>query len=200
MGRRLRIGIDVDDVLVESLPGYLEAFGRRFHRQVRIEEAAWEIFPRFPDIPSGEMWEFYGELETTGFLDTRPIYPEAVRGVRALAGAGHRLLVVTGRLREQLGYTRRLLERAGILELFDALIHRNGESTARDYKPQVAREERLDLLIDDERHLAEAVAAVPVPVLLLDRPWNQGALSAGISRVTGWDQILSRVAELAGAS
>jgi hypothetical protein len=29
MTQSLRIGIDVDDVLAESLPGYLEAFRRR---------------------------------------------------------------------------------------------------------------------------------------------------------------------------
>ncbi|MBI3085740.1 MAG: hypothetical protein HYY88_08470, partial [candidate division NC10 bacterium] len=44
----LRIGIDVDDVLAESLPGYLEAFRRRFGHDVRIEDAAWEIFRRYP--------------------------------------------------------------------------------------------------------------------------------------------------------
>jgi len=54
MGGTLRIGVDVDDVLVESLPGYLEAFRSRFGRDVRIEDAAWEIFPRYPEISTGE--------------------------------------------------------------------------------------------------------------------------------------------------
>ena len=36
----LRIGVDVDDVLAESLPGYLEAFREYFGRDVKIEEAA----------------------------------------------------------------------------------------------------------------------------------------------------------------
>jgi hypothetical protein len=47
MAQTLRIGIDVDDVLAESLPAYLEAFRRRFGREVKIEEAAWEIFRRY---------------------------------------------------------------------------------------------------------------------------------------------------------
>jgi len=200
VGRGLRIGVDVDDVLVESLPGYVEAFGRRFRRRVPVEQAAWEIFRGFPEIPADEQGEFYGELETTGFLGTRPVYPEAVEGVRALAAAGHRLLVVTGRLREQAGHTRRLLTQAGILELFEALYHRSGGTPTTDHKRRIVREERLDVLIDDELHLARAVARLPIPVLLVDRPWNQGSLPAGITRVTSWPQILSRVAELAGLS
>jgi len=31
---------------------------------------------------------------------------------------------------------------------------------------------------------------VPVPVLLFDRPWNQGELPGGITRVTNWNHVL----------
>ncbi len=50
MASNLRIGVDVDDVLVESLPAYLAAFRRYFGREVKIEDATWEIFERIPDI------------------------------------------------------------------------------------------------------------------------------------------------------
>ena len=88
MPRRPRIGIDVDDVLAESLPGYLEAFRQRFGREVRIEEAAWEIFRRYPEISPTQMWGFFSELEASDFLGTRPVYPEAVKAVKALATVG----------------------------------------------------------------------------------------------------------------
>ncbi len=197
VARLLRIGIDVDDVLVESLPPYLEAVHRRFGRAVRVEDAAWEIFRRFPDIPQVEIQAFYAGLDATDFLGTRPVYPEAVRGVRALVEAGHRLVVVTGRLAKNADDTRRLLAGAGLLDLFEAVVHRDGEATAVVFKPRVIREQGLDLLIDDELHVAEAVARLPVPVLLFDRPWNQGDLLPGITRVRAWGEILRRVADLA---
>src|SRR5574337_240358 len=93
MPATLRIGIDVDDVLAESLPGYLEAFRRRFGHEVRVEEAAWEIFRRYPEISATQMWGFFSELEASDFLGTRPVYPEAVEAVRSLAADGHRLFV-----------------------------------------------------------------------------------------------------------
>jgi len=193
MPGRLRIGIDVDDVLAESLPGYLEAFRRRFGHEVRIEEAAWEIFRRYPDISATQMWGFFSELEATDFLGTRPLYPEAVKAVKALASDGHRLFVVTGRLTQHREHTRRLLERAGLLEFFDELVHRDNE-TAADYKPRIVREMKLDLLIEDELHVALAAADVPIPVLLVDRPWNQAELPPGVTRVTDWDHALRVVA------
>ena len=196
MSSMLRIGVDVDDVLVESLPGYLEAFRNYFGREVKVEDAAWEIFHRFPNIPSTQMWGFFAELETSDFLATRPIYAEAVSAVRSLASGGHRLVVVTGRLASHREHTRRLLQRAGIAHLFEDLVHRN-EEMAVEYKPRIARERGLDCLIEDELHVAVAVARVPVSVLLVDRPWNQGDLPHGITRVTSWDHILRHVGAVA---
>jgi uncharacterized HAD superfamily protein len=127
-------------------------------------------------------------LEATDFLGTRPIYPEAVAAVRQLAAADHRLVVVTGRPATHREHTRRLLRGAGILECFEDLVHRDGE-TAVEYKPRIVRERRLDLLIEDERALALATAEASAPVLLFDRPWNQGELPQGVTRVKTWDEV-----------
>jgi len=194
----LRIGIDVDDVLAESLPGYIERFRRRFGHVVKVEEAAWEIFRRYPEISSTQMWGFFDELEASDFLGTRPVYPEAVKAVRRLAADGHRLFVVTGRLTQHRDHTRRLLQKAGVLELFEELVHRDGETSA-EYKPRIVRELRLDVLIEDELHVALAAVEVPIPVLLFDRPWNQADLPRGISRVSDWAQVLHLVAVQAAA-
>lgn len=194
----LRIGIDVDDVLAESLPGYIERFRRRFGRVVKVDEAAWEIFRRFPEIPTEQMDGFFDELEATDFLGTRPVYPEAVEAVRKLAADGHRLFVVTGRLTQHRDHTRRLLQKAGLVDLFEELVHRDGETSA-EYKPRIVRELRLDLLIEDELHVALAAAEVPVPVLLFDRPWNQADLPSGMARVSSWDEVRRHVASLAAA-
>jgi phosphoglycolate phosphatase-like HAD superfamily hydrolase len=89
--------VDVDDVLVESLPGYLEDFRRYFGRTVKIEEAAWEIFNRYADISGKQVLDFFANLEASDFLATRPVYPEAIAAMHRLAHLGHRLFVVTGR-------------------------------------------------------------------------------------------------------
>jgi uncharacterized HAD superfamily protein len=198
MPTSLRIGVDVDDVLTESLPGYLEAFQRYFGYKVRIEEAAWEIFRRYPEIPSTQIGGFFAELEATDFLGTRPVYPEAVEAVHRLAAAGHRLVVVTGRLMIHQEHTRRLLRDSSILHCFEELVHRDGEK-AEEYKPRIVRERRLDLLIEDELHVALATARIPIPVLLFDRPWNQGNLPGGVTRVREWDQVRRSVDALAQA-
>jgi uncharacterized HAD superfamily protein len=80
-------------------------------------------------------------------------------------------------------------------------VHRDA-GRATEYKPRIVRERRLDVLIEDEHHVAAAVAAIPVPVLLFDRPWNRAEPAAGVTRVTTWNEILawveSRTASSAG--
>ncbi|HTU02360.1 MAG TPA: hypothetical protein VMG58_11110 [Candidatus Sulfotelmatobacter sp.] len=190
----MRIGIDLDDVMVESLPDYVRRFGREFGCEVPVAEAAWEIFRRHPEISPAALAAFFAELERTEFLATRPVYPAAAAGVRALARAGHELLIVTGRLAAHLEQTRRILQKAALLDIFRALVHRPGmEEGAAPYKRRIVRECHLDLLIDDELHVARGVAEAGVAVLLVDRPWNQGLLPDGIARVKDWVEILAQV-------
>ena len=185
----MRIGIDVDDVMTESLPTYLKAFGDFFGHSVRIEDAAWEIFRAYPDISESALAKFFHSLEAADFLRTRPVYPEAVRAIARLAASGHQLVVVTGRLTEHVEHTRHILKSAGILDHFEDLVHRDVERAVQ-YKPRIVRERRLDVLVEDELHVAAAVAALPVPVLLFDRPWNRTDTPPGVLRVRTWDEIL----------
>ncbi|MCZ7627327.1 MAG: hypothetical protein M5R38_17615 [Candidatus Methylomirabilis sp.] len=55
----MRIGIDLDDVLADSLPHYLQAFNARFGFDVGPADAAWRIADRFPQIPRQEADDFF---------------------------------------------------------------------------------------------------------------------------------------------
>ena len=46
--------------------------------------------------------------------------------------------------------------------------------------------------------VASAVAEMAIPVLLFDRPWNQGSLPRNVQRVRSWTEVLTQVAELNG--
>ena len=189
----MRIGVDIDDVIVETLPAYIRAFEARFGRRVALAHAHWDPFAFHPDIPAADRLAFFEELRGSRFMFTRPVHPEAPPAVRALQEAGHTLIVVSGRPQTHLAETEAMLERIGIRACFAEIVHRDGQ-TIPDYKRQAARERRLDLLVEDEFPAARAVAETGVPVLLMDRPWNQGDLPARVLRVASWPEVLARVA------
>jgi phosphoglycolate phosphatase-like HAD superfamily hydrolase len=190
----MRIGVDMDDVLVETMPAYLRAFEERFGRAVPLAQASWDPFEAHPDIPSAERLAFFDHLRGTRFMFTRPARPDAPPAVRALAAAGHTLIVVSGRPQPHLADTEAMLERMGIRDCFAAIVHRQGE-TIPEFKGRAAREQRLDVLVEDELPAARAVAAAGVPVLLMDRAWNQGILPPGIVRIASWGEALARLTD-----
>ena len=193
----MKIGIDIDDVLDDSLPHYLQAFNRRFGLEVELADGAWRIGERFPHIPQQETDAFFSELIEAGFFSSRPLIPHAKEAVEALAGDGHRLYIITGRSPQDEANTRCWLTHVGVLTHFEAVMHRTLDPVGR-HKSGAASRLQLDLFIEDELAVALAVSETAIPVLLFDHPWNQGPLPGNVHRIRSWGEALTRIAELNG--
>jgi uncharacterized HAD superfamily protein len=193
----MKIGVDLDDVLADSLPQYLQAFNDRFGVDVELADAAWRIADRFPQIPRQEADEFFSELIEDGFFSSRPLVPHAKEAVEALADGGHRLYIITGRTPRDEQITMDWLTRIGVLSHFEAVMHRTRNPVER-HKADVAAGLALGLFIEDELAVALAVADTAIPVLLFDRPWNQGPLPDNVRRIGSWHEALTRIADLNG--
>ncbi|MFQ5848739.1 MAG: HAD family hydrolase [Candidatus Methylomirabilales bacterium] len=188
MNEILRIGIDIDDVLADSLPAYLRAFNRRFGLEIPEAEAGWEIFRRYPEIPADELEAFFAELYRADFLGSRPLVPGAREGVERLHRAGHCLFIITGRLRRDRDITARWMGQAGLSAFFEAIVDRDG-TDAPLHKRRAVEELRLDVLLEDEYAVALAAAEIAGRVLLFDRPWNQGSLPGHAVRIHSWSEV-----------
>ncbi len=76
--------------------------------------------------------------------------------------------------------------------------HGDGSLSGRT-KGQVAKELGLDLFVEDAPMNAQDVASYGVPVLLVSRPWNASfELPLGVTRVSGWEDVLKYVRNLKG--
>lgn len=54
--------------------------------------------------------------------------------------------------------------------------------------------------VDDALHNAREIAAHGVPVFMPDRPWNQGPLPPGITRVHSWPEIVDGLRQIKKAA
>ena len=189
----MRIGIDIDDVMADSLPRYLQAFNRRFGLKVPVTEARWEIFRRHPEIPADAIGAFFEELYRADFLGSRPLVPGAMEGIEELHRAGHRLFIITGRPRRDRAITERWMEARGLSHFFDAIEDRDGLDAPLHKRRAVTRL-KLDVLLEDEYEVAVAAAGVCDRVLLFDQPWNQGPLPVRILRIHSWSHVLPSLA------
>jgi len=194
----MKIGIDIDDVLADSLPYYTRAFNQRFGLQIDLADAAWRIFDRFPWISRQEAHDFFSELIEAGFFSSRPLLPGAKEAVESLAEDGHHLFIITGRAPQDEAITKNWLTHVGLLSRFEVVMHKAREPVGR-HKSGAASELQLDVFIEDELAVATAVGETAIPVLLFDRPWNQGVLPGNLRRVRSWTEALKQIAELNGA-
>jgi uncharacterized HAD superfamily protein len=190
----VRIGVDIDDVLVDALPHFLAAFNARFGKAVPLEQADGDIFRVFPDIPATDRRAFWRTLEEERFLFQRPIHPEAAEAVRRLGALGHDLFLVTGRLPWHRAPTLQWLKGQGLGDVFADLRVKQPRRPAEEHKREAAATLRLDAFVEDERRTAEAIVTLPLTVFLLDRPWNQGPALPGVTRVRDWSEVLSHLA------
>ncbi|HWQ70348.1 MAG TPA: HAD hydrolase-like protein [Patescibacteria group bacterium] len=195
----MKIGIDLDDVLADSLPHYLQAFNERFSLNVELADGAWRIADRFPQIPRQEADNFFSELIENGFFSSRSLIPHAKEAVETLADDGHDLYIITGRTPRDERITMDWLTRVGVLSYFEAVVHRTRDPVER-HKADVASGLALGLFIEDELTVALTVAEAAIPVLLFDRPWNQGPLPGNVRRVESWHEALTQIAALNGGN
>lgn len=195
----MKIGIDLDDVLADSLPHYLRAFNKRFGLEVELADGAWRIADRFPHIPRQEADDFFTELIDDGFFSSRSLMPYAKEAVETLTDDGHYLYIITGRTPRDERITMDWLTRVGVLSHFEAVMHRTREPVGH-HKSSAASELQLDLFIEDELAVALAVSETATPVLLFDQPWNQGPLPDNVHRIGSWGEALTRIAELNGGN
>ena len=192
-GHLLRIGVDLDDVLAESLPGFLEAFERRFGVHIPLAQGRWDLFDGQMHLTAADREAFYAELMRTDFLAERPADPAGIEAVHRLHAAGHHLALVTSRPTAFEPVTRRWLARLGIAGCFADVVHRDGPR-GPIFKPKVARDRSLGLFIEDELPVAIALAAAGVRVLLMDRPWNRGPRPEALIPVASWAEALAQIA------
>lgn len=195
----MKIGIDLDDVLADSLPHYLRAFNRRFGLDIELADGAWRIADRFPQIPRQEADDFFTELIESGFFSSRSLIPHAKEAVETLADNGHDLYIITGRTPRDERITMDWLTRVGVLSHFEAVVHRTCDPVER-HKADVASGLALSLFIEDELTVALTVAGAAIPVLLFNCPWNQGPLPDNVHRIRSWHEALTQIAVLNGGN
>jgi len=73
----------------------------------------------------------------------------------------------------------------------------NTDSVKRT-KSEVCRAINAKLLVEDAPHHAAEVAAVGIPVIMPDRPWNQGMLPPHVIRAFSWDEAADIITQYLG--
>ena len=190
---KMKIAIDVDEVVAKTIGRYMDFIGSKGYRKVEFE-----------DICSYNLDEVLGikkELMIKLWLD----FFEEVEGVEVVDGAKkgvdylnkkYGVYVITARSKNISRVTRDF-----IFENFRILGDRvlfsgdrsNGQGKTKD---EFCRELGISLIIEDCGGDSLKYASTGLKVLLLDKPWNQGFEHENITRCFCWGEILEKIEEI----
>lgn len=120
-------------------------------------------------------------------------FAEACMATKQLSRS-HDLMIVTSRPDSTQPHVHAIVKKH-FPRTFERIHFTNGYAAAKDArirkKSEVCKEIGAAVLIDDALIHAQEVAAAGIPVLLPDRPWNRDHTPKGVTRVHGWDEIVS---------
>lgn len=167
----MRIGVDIDEVVADSVPSYLPVLSEVVGRPLKKEDLVRYEFEETFGLSEAEMKRFWRAFDSSGGWERiRPV-PDAASVLGRLRRVGE-VILVTGRPEAFVGaQTRRWLAAHAIPH--DALVFM-GEAD-KDEAVRRALGGGLDVLIEDHWGFAERVAGRGTPVFLVDAPWNRTA-------------------------
>ncbi|OGG02974.1 hypothetical protein A2W14_04305 [Candidatus Gottesmanbacteria bacterium RBG_16_37_8] len=191
---KVKIGIDIDNVLAESYPAYLSKFNSQFGVEIQMEEIREFYFldKYIKDNKKGKVREMVNFIDglmldvefQTGIL---PI-PDSIEIIKKWSNQGIQIHYITARPVSIRKMTEVWLKKHGywVNEAKLDLYNFNKHSNDTDFKKEVADKNNINIFIEDALEIA---MGMDIPVFLLDRPWNRGKLKKNIIRVYSWKEI-----------
>lgn len=179
----MRIGIDIDGVVSDSYPAWLEELNRHYGKNITVIDD-YEMHLAF-DVPREDMNNFFTCNSERLLMMPKPV-SGAKEGIETLLQEGHEAIYITARTHEEKDVTVRWLIGCGIP-------HEHVLFTAFKSKVDLVKQWKIEVFVEDYLVNAKAIAECGIPVFLLNTSYNQEELPAGITRCQNWNEILEGI-------
>jgi len=190
--KKRKIGVDIDEVLVESAKKYLGFYNSKYDKNVQLKDVfsynLWEPL----GITKEESLKLADELYDLDFFENTELVKGAGEGINKLA-KNNDLFVITSRPLHIKEKTEIFLKKNfpdTPLKVFHSKDLLDNQSKS---KSEICRELGVEIIIEDHKDHALDCAENGIKVLLLDKPWNQNIKHENITKVYNWDEILEHL-------
>ena len=191
------IWIDIDGVLVDTADACIRKANSQFHTAMLYTD--WKHWnphenPQLQEVgvdTQEDTVRFFHDIVHNPVWGIPPI-PWARVWVQNLIDAWKSLIALTGRADDSRGVTTSLVEKHFSWQIPTILFSNLDVAEKKKPKSQVAKENGIWLMIEDNIHYAIELAENGIPVILLNRPWNHDAVIPewlSIFRLSSWDEI-----------
>lgn len=193
--RRLRIAVDVDDVLAENAAGIVAFSNQRWGTNLTVDDYD-EHWAKMWQVDNAEVERRTAEIVSTSLSAGYGHIGGALEVLERLA-QHHHLMIATSRCLQVKGDTIAWIDEhfpgifASTAVYFSGIWDELTNDSHRATKAELMTQINADVLIDDQLKHCQAVAAHGRNALLFgDYAWNQAAtLPAGVVRCANWYEV-----------
>ncbi len=201
--RRLRIAVDVDDVLAENAAGIVAFSNQRWGTNLTVDDYD-EHWAKMWQVDNAEVERRTAEIVSTSLSAGYGHIGGALEVLERLA-QHHHLMIATSRCLQVKGDTIAWIDEhfpgifASTAVYFSGIWDELTNDSHRATKAELMTQINADVLIDDQLKHCQAVAAHGRNALLFgDYAWNQATvLPAGVVRCTNWYEVEVAIERLA---
>jgi uncharacterized HAD superfamily protein len=191
----MKIGLDLDDVIVELFPPFLDWYNRELDKNIPIESlTSFYLWECGIGQDKDELIELMGKF-FNGLNGNSSFSDGARKGLRSLVQNGAELEIITSRPAEYLGGTRYMF-RENLIN--PEIYFTDGFQGGGRTKALIAKERSVDIYFDDCLDYVVECLEAGVNAYLFDQPWNQidDMKSFPLERrIYGWNGILKKIEE-----
>lgn len=181
----MRIGIDIDDTICETWNYIKPIFQKHFN--IGNEVLAGNNYSRALDCTVEEYYQFC-KKNIDPVLSNVPIKPDASFYINKLKEEGHEIFFITARSTNDMNTpyetTKAYLDKHNIK--YDKLLVNSMK------KEDVAKENKIDVLIDDSIKHCTNVSKLGIPVLMVATDYNK---QSDFRKVKNWEEIYNVISK-----
>jgi uncharacterized HAD superfamily protein len=183
-GEIMRIGIDIDGVIVDFVSAFLRIVGEEYGINLSREDVFCFNLAEVLGLPEEEVRRL---IDKTMVRNEFALIPGARRALQKMEGWER--ILVTGRDAKYQDVTRTMLERLEIP--FERLIHAS-------FLEKHLYDNSFHLFIEDNVEEALRLSEEGIPVLVFRQPWNRSTHNLGgyFRPVQNWEEVLEVIEEI----
>ncbi len=187
------IGVDLDDVLSKTVVALDKFHNKKYGTNFKIADHHTFDLTKVWSITPDEYRQIIHDFNSSDDFDQiEPIF-EAQEGIANLSKK-HQVKIITSRMEKFGDKTKKWLTKHFPNIDLD-LHHANHYYGMNEHKKShLCKMLGVKVLIDDCLEYALECSEENIPVILLDRPWNQTkTLPKNITRLKNWDEVLKKI-------
>lgn len=194
--KHIKIGVDMDEVLCElflSLTDRFNTINGTFHNVRDIQHYDLEkLYGCTKEELGGLLREFFISKDHTTMV---PIVG-ALEGIEKIKDFD--LIIISARPEHTRNKTEEWLHKhfPNIFSDIHLIGDPSGLGGMALSKGEFAKELGIQVFIEDSLTNAKNIASYGIPVLLLDRTWNQGELPPLVTRAFSWEEAVSFIQKM----